>query len=226
MPGTTRPMPKVPAPVTWRTICLFSLNLAWAAVWHERVRSHAIFSSVRIAQYMQELSTRLRMEEPTTVLEQVMWSAALSVLVFIAVSLLTRLLHQNFVYGFVGFFAIGGFPVLALCFPSDFFYPTRITSYAYWLILETAAGLLCGLFYYLRKMPVQPALGILFLLLHFSLWSWVTGNYVNPFREVRAYSLWSLAIWISATFYLGFPVLGFLTSFVSGVLYRPAMGSR
>lgn len=208
--------PVTQSPVTWSVIALFSLNIAWTVVWYARVQSHVMFSSARIVRYIQELSWRLQMGEPTTVLEQVIWSVALGALVFIVFSLLTRVLHKSFPYVFAGAFAIGAFPVLALCVPSDFFHPTRIKSNASWLIVETAAMVICGLLYYLRKMPLQPAFGPFLLLLHFGLWSWATGSYVNPFREIKAYALWSLAIWISVAFYIGFPVLGFLTSLVSG----------
>ncbi len=196
---------------------LLSLNIAWIVIWHARVSSHALFSWIQAPLYLEGLSRRLRISEPPTVLEQLVWSLGLSVVV-LALLLLPKLFLplRNPVYFAVGVFAVAGFPLLALCFPDDLFYPTRIRSYSLLLFVETAAVLILGLLYYFRKWSVPWAPSTALLISHFGIWSWVTGSWVSPLQEIGVYGLLSSGIWISMAFHWGLPLLGFFSSFAAG----------
>ena len=186
---------------------LLSLNLAWILVWHEHVHPKPPSS---IAYF---LYTHIRLIEPDIVLEQICWSLIVGACLFLLLCLLSQSQAiQALMRALGGAVSIAGFPVFVVTFPVLFFYTSRIEAYAPTLVLETLAVLLCGGLYYVRKWPVPTALSLVLLLLHFSLWAWVSGCWVSPTQEVRVYGLRSLGIWISTAFYLGFPVLGFLST--------------
>jgi len=196
---------------------LLSLNIAWIVIWHSRVNSHALFSWTGAALYIGELARRLRISEPATVLEQVVWSVAFSVVVFSLLFLPTLFPSlRNLVYYPSGVFALAGFPLLAVCFPGDLFYPTRIRSYSLLLLLETVAVLIPGSLYYFRKWPVPLGRITALLIFHFGLWSWATGSWVSPLQEIRMYSPLSPSMWISMAFHWGLPLLGLFSSLAAG----------
>jgi hypothetical protein len=191
---------------------LFSLNLAWILVWHERVRSKRQSS---LAHY---LYTHIRFIEPQTVVEQVCWSVIVGVSIFILLWLLSKFwTTESLMRALGGAVSIAGFPLLVVAFPFAFFH-LCIQAYAPIFVCETLAVLLCGGLYYLRKWPVPEGLSLVLLFSHFGLWAWVSGCWVSPMQEVRVYGIGGLGIWISTAFYLGFPVLGFLST-LSWALY-------
>lgn len=213
---------------------LSSLNVAWITVWYEGGHSqgHVLFSWRHVALYLQQLSWRLRLVEPATVLEQVVWSITLSVPIFTFLLLLTHLRpFRHSICILATLFAIAGFPIYALCFPFDFpfhLYPPPLADFSsppliivasnrFWLSMEVAATLFGGILYCLRKWKVSLVATVLLLFLHFSLWAWLTHGYVTPRWEIRAYGSWSWAALISTAFYFGFPVLGLLSTLSAGV---------
>jgi hypothetical protein len=224
----------------WRrgiALGLISLNAAWLMVWYQRVRSHVLFSWNQAAFYLQHLSWHLRLVEPATVLEQVVWSLALSMPIFMLLLLLTYVQRLPRSIGLVAWcFCVSGFPAYALCFPFDFpfhFYPPPLSDFSsppliivgsnrIWLALETAAVLFGGILFYVRKWlaPLVPT--ILLLFLHFSLWAWLTHSYVTPEWEARAYGSWSSSVLISTACSFGFPVLGFISTLCTDLYLRRA----
>lgn len=203
-------------------VALFSLNLAWILVWHERVEAKQESS---LAHY---LYTRIRLIEPQTVVEQVCWSIIVGSSIFLLLWLLTQFaITQRLIRTLGGAVCIAGFPLLVVTYPFDFFH-LSIQPYAPMLVFETVVVVLCGLLYSLRKWPVPNAVSLLLLFLHFVLWAWFSGCWVNPTWELRNYAvyggIWGLGIWISTAFYLGFPVLGFLSTMSWALYDRSATG--
>jgi hypothetical protein len=197
---------------------LFSLNLAWILVWHERTRSKLQSS---LAHY---LYTHMRFIEPQTVVEQVCWSIIVGVSIFILLWLLSKFwTTEALMRTLGGAVSIAGFPLLVVTFPFAFFH-LSIEAYAPIFVCETLVVLLCGGLYHLRKWPVPEGLSLALLFLHFGLWAWASGCWVNPMWEVRDYGIGGLGIWISTAFYLGFPVLGFLSTLSWALNERSATG--
>jgi hypothetical protein len=198
---------------------LFSLNLAWILVWHERVFSKRQSS---LAHY---LYTHIRFIEPETVPEQVCWSVIVGVSIFLLLWLLAQFsMTETLMRTLGGAVSFAGFPLLVVTFPFAFFSPLRIEAYSPVFVFETLVVLLCGALYHLRKWPVPEGLSLVLLLLHFGLWAWVSGCWVNPVWEVRDYGIGGLGIWISTAFYLGFPVFGFLSTLSWALNERSAIG--
>jgi hypothetical protein len=191
---------------------LLSLNVAWIVVWHVGVTSSSLHFW-RSSLYLAHLSQRLHIDEPSIVLQQLVWSLIASVVVLAVMLLLTYFASiRNAVYFAVGVFAVAGFPFLALCFPDDLFYPRRIRSHSLLLLIETAAILIAGSIYYFRKWSVPLARSIAVLIPHFAIWAWATGSWVSPLQEIRMYGSLSPAIWISTAFHWGLPLFGFFSS--------------
>jgi hypothetical protein len=199
---------------------LFSLNLAWILVWHERVRSKRQSS---LAHY---LYTHIRFIEPQTVVEQVCWSLIVGVSIFLLLWLLSKLwTTETLMRTLGGAVSIAGFPLLVVTMPFVLLHRLIIEAYAPIFVFETFLVLLCGGLYHLRKWPVPESLSLVLLFLHFGLWAWVSGYWVSPMWEVRVYGIGSLGIWISTAFYIGFPVLGFLST-LSWALYDRSVPGR
>jgi hypothetical protein len=195
---------------SWTHEILFSLNLAWMVIWYERVRSSTRLGSLPIVRY---LYRNTHFVEPKTVIEQVCWSVVVGVSIFVVFRLLSRLsVTRAFLRTVGGALALTGFPFFTVSFPLALFSPLRIEACGPWLIPEALVVLLCGSLYYLRKWPLSAGPSVGLVLLHFSLWSWASGTWVNPAQEVRVYGLGGVGIWISTVFYIGFPLLGFLSS--------------
>jgi hypothetical protein len=164
--------------------------------------------------------TRLNVE---TIVVQVVYSFLLAALIFIFLRLLARLsLTRAFLRTLAGGISLAGFPLFALWCPMCFFYyhEPHIEAHSFWLFLELAIILICTVLYYLRRWPIPAWVSIFLLSLHFSIWGWVTGCYLNPFSEVHYYSFGGLAFWFDSMFCFGFPVLGFLSSLTWGMYVR------
>ena len=198
---------------------LFSLNLAWILVWYERTRYKGESS---VARY---LYTYIRFIEPETVVEQVCWSVIVGLSIFLLLWLLSQLCTtETLMRTFGGVVPIAGFPLLVVTMPSLFFRPVTIETHAPKFVFETLVILLCAGLYHLRKWPIPDGISLVSLFLHFGLWAWVSGCWVSPMQEVRVYGIGGLGIWISTAFYLGFPVLGFLSTLGWAVNERFATG--
>lgn len=194
----------------WMNEILFSLNLAWLVIWHERMSSSSRLYSLPLVRY---LYLHTHFVEPETVIVQVCWSLLAGGLLFLFLRVLSQLRTTGKILGSIGgIIALAGFPFLAVLFPFAFFSPIRIRDYSLWLLLETFAAVFCGVLYYLRKWPLPTSLTVALLFLHFILWAWVTGTWVSPLREIHVYGPGGLGIWISTFFYFGFPALGLLSS--------------
>lgn len=198
---------------------LFSLNLAWILVWYERTLSKRQSSLAHF------LYTHIRFIEPQTVVEQVCWSVIVGVSIFLLLWLFSQLWTTEALVRILGgAVSIAGFPLLVVTVPLLFFHPLTIETYAPIFIFETLVVLLCGGLYHFRKWPVPESLSLVLLFLHFGLWAWVSGCWVSPMQEVRVYGIGSLGFWISIAFYLGFPVLGFLSTLGWALNERSASG--
>jgi hypothetical protein len=197
---------------------LFSLNLAWILVWHERWRSK------RQSSLTHYLYTHIRFIEPQTVIEQVCWSVIIGVSIFLLLWLFSQFWTTEALMSTLGGgVSIAGFPLFVVTFPLMFFH-LSIRAYDPIFVFETIVALVCGGLYHLRKWPVPEGVGFVLVILHFGLWAWVSGCWVSPLQEVRVYGIGSLGIWISTAFYLGFPVLGFLSTLSWAVYDRSAKG--
>jgi len=207
--------------VRWVYEFLFALSLGWLTIWYERMRSPASLSWLYSSPLVQYPYWHTRHVEPETVLVQDVWSLVLSLVIFLILRLLARFSVTGTLLRTVGgAFVIIGFAFFALRFPVYFFDPSRISFGGFWFPLEAMVALIVGILYYLRKWPLPAWIGLLLLFLHFGLWAWVTGCWVSPPQEIRAYGLGSLGIWISAAFYWGFPVIGFFSSLIWGLYVR------
>ncbi len=186
----------------WTHELLFSMNCAWMMVWVNRQRERPwIFPWTEQVPFLLRWYRHIHLIEPTSVLEQVVWSILAGVVIWIVLRLLARFILTRIVLrDFAGPFALAGFPFFALCFSGAFFNPPRISTHGTLLLLETVAVLICGILYSLRKWPLPVPLNIFFLFLHFGLWAWVTGNYIDPSLQIRSYGLWSIGIWISTLY--------------------------
>jgi hypothetical protein len=194
----------------WIHEFLFSLNLGWIAVWHERMSRSTPLYPLPVVRY---LYWHTHFVEPQTVIEQVCWSIIVGVSVFALFRLLSRLwLTEALMRTVAGAVALAGFPFFALTDRFAHLAPLRIEAYAFFLVFETLVVLLCAIFYYLRKWPLPAGPSVILLFLHFSLWAWATGSWVNPLQEVRGYGFGGVGIWISTLFHFGFPLMGFLSS--------------
>jgi hypothetical protein len=110
--------------------------------------------------------------EGATVLDQVVWTVALTAIVFLFWRFLAQYsLARAFLRTLAGVFALAGFPLVALRFPTLFFqasaFEYRFAIGSSWLFCEIAMVLLCAVLYYLGKWPVPDAVSIVLLVLHF-----------------------------------------------------------
>ena len=203
----------------WIHELLFSFNVAWIAVWYERIRPQPIwynYGRQTLYRYWHAISS-----ESETVFEQVIWSVALAATLFLFLRLLAKFHTPGSCFrAIAGATSIAGFPFLALGFPILFSDPLRIKSCALWLLLETVGVLVCGALYFMGRWPLRTAPSMGLLVLHFSLWAWMTGSWADPLLEIHTYGLKSFGIWVSAMFYFGFPVIGFLSSIAWGLYVR------
>lgn len=203
---------------------MFSLNLAWAIVWIERVANATLGGNgaasivarlVRGAEYLvSPIGGR-------TILEQLVWSFVMAGGGFLLLRLLSRFAITNIALRTVsGALAVASFPFATLLY--GFFRPSHRNSLVDWaLFLEVAIILTCAALYYLRNRFVTAALLIAVLVFHFAMWAWLTSSYFDALafiREMRSteyYHPWGRtlsSLGISIVFNFGFPIFGFLAS--------------
>jgi hypothetical protein len=127
--------------------------------------------------------------------------------------------------------AISASPIASLLLPRVYSIPSaalvnqyyqvfyRAELYRGWLFLELIVAVIFTVLYCLRRMFVHPSVLILFLLLHFGLWSWITG--MNVARSILVGNFLSLSFWLEGFFFWGGTVLGFLAA-LSSWLYLEA----
>jgi len=214
----------------WLTLAyefLFSLNLVWIAVWHERVRQTNLggrsiaYQVDRLVDSIQHLAPYLRASDigGSTILVQMVWSLAVTIIVFLILRLLSGFpMTQSSLRAIGGVAAIAAFPIAALFFGVA--YPDCCSgAYRIGLALETIILLICGAFFYLGKRSISPTLMIMALALHFAIWTWMTSSYVNipavvsNLRSSEYYHAWTRIIptlSLDLVFHCGFPVFGFL----------------
>ena len=196
----------------WLCEFLFALNFAWAFEWLDRqMGSPGLFPRLESSSFLQILHRFAHVEEPSAVVEQVAWSFVLALLMFPVVRLFGWLMHTKILPRILaGMLALAALPLVYLCF-SWTFLSGGSGIRGWWPIVELVAMLCCGVLYYLRTWPPPTILIVTLLALHFSLWSLVTGTYVNVRFEIQHYGLTNPAFYVSMMFYFGFPVLGFLS---------------
>jgi len=224
-------------PLGWVQLFLFSLNLAWIAVWYELYRKLGFFLGFWLdADWpVRYLGWRvpLWMPESPWVLHQVVLSFIFCIPVLLGFLFLARLSAANVLLrAFAGAFAIAAYPLFALSFPEFFACRSGIKGNETLLSIETVLVLVWGVLYYLRKCSLSWAVAVPLLLSHFSLWAWKAGDYTSILRIIDAYPhgfihnphYWSgwlvilegFGISVSMLFYYGFPVIGFLSALSSG----------
>lgn len=230
MIARTQSAPRLARVVRWNNLFLFSANLGWMTIWCEGSSVWGRWVHWPPPHWPARLLIwNFWMPEPPVVLFQVAYSLALTIPVFLALLLLARVgQFRLLLHIFAGAFAIVGYPFFALQFNDLFFSSPSISGHEISLFLETVAVLAGGVLYYLRSRLLPPVAGALIILAHFSLWAWVTRSYGNPFGLIGAYHPGfivpapgvALGICISLLFHYGFPVIGFLSAFTSGLSLR------
>lgn len=205
----------------WAHEFLFSLNLAWMAVWAKRVTTKLLGGQF-LGHYVSVFIRRIPIGPPEgpTVLEQFVWSFALAAIVFFLLRALAGFEITTVVLRtLAGALAISLFPMVALYSPFAFFGPNPPTgAYRIGLTFEIAVALVGGILYYLRKKWFSYPLFVSVMIAHFLVWAWLTSSYVNVFaivrlvRDVPYVHPWSLDMWSSIIFDVGSPVIGFLAS--------------
>jgi hypothetical protein len=208
----------------WTHEYMFSLNLAWAIVWIERVASKTLGGNgaasivaklVRGAEYLvSPIGGR-------TILEQLLWSFIRAGAGFLLLRLLSRFAITNIALRTIsGALAVASFPFATLLY--GFSRPSWRNSLFDWaLFLEVAIILTCAVLYYLRNRFVTAGLLIAFFVFHFAMWAWLTSSYFDPLafigemRSTGYYHPWGRtlsSLGISIVFNFGFPIFGLLAS--------------
>jgi len=212
--------------VRWAYEYTLSLNLAWIAVWVERGTNKFIGGRI-LADYIAALvGGAYQLASPIgghTVLEQLVWSFALAAIGFLFLRLLSRFpVTQLLLSSIGGVVSIASLPIAACLSlfgigPSTY----HFEAYRAELYLEVVVVLICALLFYFRKRFLTIPLMIVVLVLHFAIWAWVTGCYVNipsSFEALRSsayYHPWKRTLGtlsLAVIFNFGFPVIGFLAS--------------
>jgi hypothetical protein len=199
----------------------FSLNLAWMFEWYDRQKGHpGFFPWAEFSPFLKRLYGHVGMNEPGTVIEQVVWSVLLALLLFFLIRVLASFLATDLFLEIIGgAVAVVGFPTFYLVFASSSFSANGGGTHRPWPWLEIALALVfCALFYF-RKFPIPAFIAVLLLGLHFVYWGWVAGSW-SGVVVVRSYILWSPAFWILTLFYAGFPLIGILSSLIWGKYLR------
>lgn len=207
----------------WVHEYLFSLNLAWAVVWIERVRNSGNFIAYYRSKLVREPYQMVAPIGGHTIFDQLLWSFVLAALVFCSLRLLSRLVVSNAALRIIaGAAAIVGFPLACMFVPYAFVSADiRVGAYHRALLLELIFVLICGTLYYLRKPPLSIPLMVLVLCLHFAIWAWIASCYVNvpvfisTLRSSEYYHPWRRTLGslsLAMAFNLGFPVLGLVAS--------------
>jgi len=215
---------------------LFSLNLAWVLVWIERAvdrrfgRYSVHFNG--FSRFIDHLFQRVLIAPSLTVLDQIAWSFLLALILFLSVRLVSRFSTMPIYIGvLIAVVAISASPIASLLLPRVYSIPSaalvnqyyqvfyRAELYRGWLFLELIVAVIFTVLYCLRRMFVHPSVLILFLLLHFGLWSWITG--MNVARSILVGNFLSLSFWLEGFFFWGGTVLGFLAA-LSSWLYLEA----
>ena len=209
-------------------IILFSLNLAWMTIWY--LVGH---TSLGLSDVNTVFHWHFGMPEPGWVARQVVYSFVLCMPFSLVFFLLARVSRAGRHLGAIGgAFAITAFPFHALYTGEFVFNPKyldvqlalRVMVFVI-LVLEPVALLVCAVLYYVRRWAVPIALNAVVLLLHFSLWAWVSGNYAGPLALIRIFAPWprapalqiGLRVCIMMIFHNGFPAIGFLSALSSGL---------
>lgn len=222
--------PKWPSrSLQWAHEYLFALNIVWIVVWLERVRRKELGGHFLAAQ-VDHLAIFIQRRFPSlsvsaiggnTVLEQIIWSLALSAIVFFLFRLLAGLPFSKFALETIpGAAAIASFPIASLFFGMT--YPACCSeTYSVGLVVETIVVLFCAALFYLRKQWVSSPLITVALVLHFTVWAWATSSYVNvpvvisALRSSQYYHPWGRtlgSVALAIAFNCGSPILGFLAS--------------
>jgi hypothetical protein len=207
-----------------------SLNVAWIIVWIIRADG-ALAAWPSYSSWIDRLYLHVEVQEGMIALEQVLSSAILAILLFVVFRMMSKFsLVERLFRIYAGPSSLIAFPVVALVRPRAFSLPHEVLFGAYWqwsyrvevywrwLLLEVLLVLLCTGIYFLAEFGIRRSIVSSLLLLHFGLWSWATGMHANLLYLLRIYGSPKPAFWISALFYWGFPVFGFLAS-VAWALY-------
>lgn len=203
---------------------LLSLNLSWILIWLNRERERPIiFPSVEQSPRLLHIYWQTGLTEPPAVLEQVVWSLVLGIFIFALFRMLSLIPATGALLRSVGgALALAAFPLFYLTLQRP---PLWHLSLVVALWAELASALIFGVLYYIDRLHLPRSAWVLVLAVHFSIWSWVSSNYLNIFREARFYGFWALGTWISTAFCFGFPMLGFLASLTWGRYVR-VVGSQ
>lgn len=220
-----RTLPRVRSFLRYGCEFLFSMNLAWLVVWFARIETNRIrpleyYPSLRSV-YLSKFT-----ELPPSCFQQVVWSIALAVAIFLCVRAIMMLPGaRSFLQIPFGVFCLTAFPLYYLLNSTarkwGFAVAASSRQAIHWLVLEIVVVLIGGAIFYFRRWPIPAAVNIVLVLLHFALWGWSTNNFSLVGSE-RFHDLLSFNIgtWAWILFVFGFPLLGFVSSVTWGLLSR------
>src|SRR6185437_5042762 len=86
--------------------------------------------------------------------------------------------------------------------------------------IEIGVAIFCAVLYLSQKWPLTTIPTISLLVVHFGLWAWVSGMWIDPMVEIHFYRENIVAGVISTTCHFGPPVLGLLASLSWGKYVR------
>jgi hypothetical protein len=210
----------------------FSWNLAWLTVWFELWRSSNPFI-FQLGGLQMRHRYWLRISgihtEPSGIFEQFFWSIVLGTTILIVFVLLKWIWTPGRVFrGAAGIIAIAGFPLIVLYFlpfslisSIHILYEGRFADAFFVLAaIEIGVAIFCAVLYLSQKWPLTTIPTISLLVVHFGLWAWVSGMWIDPMVEIHFYRENIVAGVISTTCHFGPPVLGLLASLSWGKYVR------
>lgn len=225
--------PKPSKWLRWTHEYMFVLNLAWIIVWYERVRTKNLGGRV-LADYVAALFRgAYQLVSPIggpTILDQLTWSFVVATIGFFLLRLLSRFAITDVALRTVaGAAAIGAFPIANLVFGLTYSSCCAEVN-RIGLALEVIVVLTCGILFYLRIGRISGPLMIVALVLHFTMWAWVTSSYFNipafvsDMRSFEYYHPWRRtlgSLTFKMVFNFGFPAFGLLASVLWVRYVRP-----
>jgi hypothetical protein len=204
----------------WTHEYLFLLNLALAIVWIETVDSKYGVGGPVVASYFYKIFRYpISLATHPGFLEMIVWPLILAAVAFPFLRALSRFVAMDVALRTIaGVAAIASFPWAmwtsdGIYFRRDY----RIESLYIAISLDAIVLLSCAILYYLRKLPFSVPLMIVILLVHFTIWAWMTERYMDIPSCISDYHQhfhsWGRTFAVCAirtAFFFEFPVVGFL----------------
>lgn len=219
--------------VSWIDALLFSLNLAWVAVWYEQMRPGSVIFKFGGWQMRHRFWLRISGANygPYAVFDQFFWGLVFALAILIAFYLLKCIWTPGYAFRVSsGIIAIAGFPLVVLHFlPFSLTDSIRLFQWHFprtFVALaagEISVAIFCEALYLLRKWPLTTIPTVSLLVAHFGLWAWLGGMWIDPLHRNHENTV---AAFISAICYFGFPIFGLLASLSWARYVRNYSGSQ